>query len=232
VDTNAFVVSHVCYATGQVIPVRSLVEKIRKRFAEHDIRVIIDAAHYVGNGHYVDELRPAESYVFSTHKWLLSPEPAGVILTYESELRPYDAWQSAVPTSLPSTTSSVRSIMGLRASLELINRVGFGSLFMRSSKLRDYFKKRISFRFQVVGDMSGLSETFMLGIKPRPGFRWKYYDADSLREYFKGQSVSVLVLRIDENMPWVRISFPYFLEIQQVRALLKILDDAVTDDKR
>lgn len=227
---HAFLVSQVCYATGQVIPVGSLIQKIRQRIDGADVKFIIDAAHYVGNGRGADEVDIAESYVFSTHKWLLSPEPAGVILGCKNELRSYDAWHSSAATSLPYTTASVRSIMGLRASLELINRVGLENLFMRSAKLRDYFADRVGLRFQVVGDKAGLPATFMLSIRPRPGYHWKYPDANSLREYFKGQSTSILVLSIDPNTPWVRLSFPYFLEVQQVRLLLNILGKAITSD--
>jgi selenocysteine lyase/cysteine desulfurase len=111
-------------------------------------------------------------------------------------------------------------------SLELLKHVGFDNLWARSKELRDYFKERIKGKFKIISEDSGLLKSLMLAIRPGAGNCWKY-DSERLNEYLNNRSVFALVLNVDPLNPWIRIAFPYFLEIREVNKLCQVLEGAI-----
>lgn len=220
--SSTLLLSQVCYATGMVIPVWDTIAEIRRQLNGIPLRLIVDGAHYVGNNNKLDTLGDCESYVFSAHKWLLAPEPIGILIgRHTSGPRPYDSWHDLVPSS----TSSTRAITGLLASLEMLTRVGFEHLWSRSRELREKFLERTKERFEIVGENTGLSATFMITIRPKQPFRWGSYE--TLAYYLHQHSVSLHLLSIDPHSPWLRVALPYFLEFRQLKNLCDLLEGAL-----
>ncbi len=103
-----FVVSEVCAFTGNIINVKQLFNVIQQKVVKmshgksggsknriEEIRVIVDGAHGAGNlvtnrsvdggalksDHIVKDWHPFLCfYIISAHKWLMSPEPGGVLV--------------------------------------------------------------------------------------------------------------------------------------------------------
>ncbi len=220
--TAVLILSEVNYATGVVIPVEPIIERISRAVGSSSIEVIIDGAHAIGNNLYPGGIHNCASYVFSAHKWLLAPEPCGVIVSYGDTPRqagPYDAWSR----TLPATTVNVNMIAGLLSALRLIEEIGMEELWDHSRKLREQFVERTRSSFMVVGEKSGMKTTLLLAICPRPGRRWKY-SARELSEFLEENSVHVLVISIDPQMPWIRVGFPFFIAPEQVDILCDVLE--------
>jgi cysteine sulfinate desulfinase/cysteine desulfurase-like protein len=221
---SVLVLSEVSYAMGGVIPVMSVLQRLPCHHQESKLKIILDGAHAAGNGQAPHVLDDCDSYVFSAHKWLLAPEPCGVILTqHESAVVPYDAWNKA----LPATTVNVQMIAGVLSSLRLLEELRLERLWAHSRELRERFVNLMQCKFSIIGEETGMKSSLMLAVCPLPGKRWKYEDAE-LREYLQRNDVHVLVMSIDPRTSWVRVAFPCFIEVQHVNILCSVLEEAIS----
>jgi selenocysteine lyase/cysteine desulfurase len=230
-DPCVLVVSEVCFSTGRVVPVRAILAEVRKAMPQRNVGTIIDAAHAVGN--ISPLLRPGDydAYVFSGHKWLFAAEPIGVLISPSREA-PYDVWADQVP----ATWSSARAIASLRASLDMFRMYGVRFFHERSAVLKERFRSKLAGRFDVVGAASKLPESNMLSIRPTMDYRWKA-QVPSLREFLRSRNVYPLVLDHEAlgtlaadgeaEPPWVRVSFPYFLDVHEIDVLARTLRNMV-----
>jgi len=226
--TAALVLSEVNYATGAVIPVERIIDRIYQFTSPLALKIILDGAHAAGNNQNPRGIAKCASYVFSAHKWLLAPEPCGVIVSYNpppDQLVPYDAWNS----TLPATTVNVHMLAGLVSSLRFLKKLGMEKLWEHSRRLRRRFVDRIQALFTVVGEDSGVDITLLLAICPSPGRRWKF-SATELSAYLQSNSVHALVMNIDPQSPWLRVAFPCFIDFEHVDILCDVLEKTIRDD--
>ncbi len=221
---TALILSVVSYSTGLVIRTSKIMNHLQK-INDSSLHVILDGAHAAGNYISSIDIDKCWAYVISVHKWLLSPEPCGVIITprpiREDEI-PYDAWSH----SFPATTTNVRVFTSLASSLRAIDRVGLENWRAHSIRLRDHFIRRMHSRLSVIGCSSGMEMTSFIAVRPKSGHLWKW-PIEKLGEYLEEQSVYILMLSIDHDTPWLRIAFPYTQNIEQVNELCNILDNAM-----
>lgn len=229
IDTKAatLVLSEVNYATGAVIPVERIIDRIYQFTGPSALKIILDGAHAAGNNQNPRGIAKCSSYVFSAHKWLLAPEPCGVIVSYKAppdQLVPYDAWN----TALPATTVNVHMLAGLVSSMRFLKKLGMEALWEHSRKLRRRFVERTHSLFTVVGEESGADTTLLLAICPSPGKRWKFSSAE-LSGYLQSNSVHALVMNIDAQVPWLRVAFPCFIDFEHVDILCDVLEKTIRD---
>ena len=221
-QTATLVLSEVNYATGVVIPVEQVIDRLREFTGPSRLKIILDGAHAAGNNQNPTGIHKCASYVFSAHKWLLAPEPCGVIVSHDpaaDELVPYDAWNR----SLPATTVNVQMLAGVVSSLRFLKKLGLERLWEHSRQLRQRFIGRTQHLFKVVGEESGMGTTLLLAICPRPEKRWKFSAAE-LSAYLQGNSVHALVMSIDPESPWIRVAFPCFIDFEHVDVLCDVLE--------
>ena len=222
VETATLVLSEVNYATGVVIPVERIIDRLRQFSDPSSLKIVLDGAHAAGNSQYPAGIEKCCSYVFSAHKWLLAPEPCGVIVSHNpsvGELVPYDAWNS----TLPATTVNVHMLAGVVSSLRFLAKAGLERLWEHSRLLRQRFVQRTRSLFQVVGEGNGMETTLLLAICPRPDKRWKFSAAE-LSSYLQENSVHALVMNIDPEAPWIRVAFPCFIDFEHVDILCDVLE--------
>jgi selenocysteine lyase/cysteine desulfurase len=222
VESATLVLSEVNYATGVVIPVEEVIGRLHRCTIGSSLKIILDGAHAAGNNQHPRGINRCASYVFSAHKWLLAPEPCGVIVSHnapQDELVPYDAWNSR----LPATTVNVHMLAGLVSSLRFLKELGLEKLWEHSRRLRRRFVDRMQPLFSVVGEESGMGTTALLAICPRPEKRWKF-TATELSVYLQNNSVHALVMSIDPEVPWIRVAFPCFIDSEHVDVLCDVLE--------
>jgi selenocysteine lyase/cysteine desulfurase len=228
VQTATLILSEVNYATGVVIPVEQVMERLYQFTDRSRLKIILDGAHAAGNSQNPRGVNQCASYVFSAHKWLLAPEPCGVIVSHNPsshELVPYDAWN----TALPATTVNVHMLAGLVSSLRFLKKLTLERLWEHSKQLRRRFVHRIQGLFEVVGENSGMETTLLLAISPRREKRWKFSAAE-LSAYLQSNSVHALVMNIDPGVPWIRVAFPCFIDFEHVDVLCDVLETTIQDD--
>ena len=91
--TRLVVLSHLLWNTGQVLPLREIVEVCRNNSTGNQpIRILVDAAQSVGSLPLNLTELGADFYAFTGHKWLCGPEGIGGLY-----VRP-DAMESLNPT--------------------------------------------------------------------------------------------------------------------------------------
>lgn len=221
---TALILSVVSYSTGLVIRTTEIMDQLQ-RINDSSLHVILDGAHAAGNYISSVDIDKCWAYVISVHKWLLAPEPCGVIITprpvREDEI-PYDAWSH----SFPATTTNVRVFTSLASSLRAIDRVGLENWRAHSIRLRDHFIRRMHSRLSVIGCNNGMEMTSFIAVRPKSGHLWKW-PIEELGEYLEEQSVYIMMLSIDDDTPWLRIAFPYTQNIEQVNELCDILNNAI-----
>jgi len=205
-----------------VIPVERVIDRLYRFTSRATLKIVLDGAHAAGNNQNPKGINKCSSYVFSAHKWLLAPEPCGVIVSFNppsDELVPYDAWNSA----LPATTVNVHMLAGLVSSLRLLKKLDMERLWEHSRQLRRRFIDRTQSLFRVVGEGSGMGTTLLLAICPRSERRWKFAAAE-LSAYLQNNSVHALVMSIDPEVAWIRVAFPCFIDFEHVDVLCDVLE--------
>lgn len=220
------VISKVCWANGRPLNVDSIIRKARKLDAT--LKVIVDGAHSVGNGDLCIDRVDWDMFIGSTHKWMYCPEPGGFLVTYNSHNSPipYDCWNSC----LPQTSVSAHWLAGMHAVLQLNDIVGLGSLISRSLVFRDNFLAMAAGaeRMEVIGANKSHGNSLLVSVRPRAGHAWVFHDAEALDDAFKKKDICVLVISWPKySQLWVRVSFGFFQENWQLRALYEAINDLI-----
>lgn len=221
----ALVLSHVCWANGLQLPVDEIIERIEKDLP--NITMLVDGSHAIGNIYEPIRINDkVEYYFFSGHKWLLSPDPIGILIskkTPQDNTVPYDSWNGGLPRS----TGSVRILTSLFAALEFIVNVSPGKLRDRAIGLRDQFIKETA---NSIVPLAPAEEQLSLvcSFVPKAGANWKFVSTEELSNYFSDNEISLKILDEYEIQPSiVRISFPFFVEEAEVMKLAKLVNRAI-----
>jgi selenocysteine lyase/cysteine desulfurase len=231
-QTYLFLISEVCYATGHVVPIRRILDKLRT-INSTNLSFLVDASHSVGNyqaafGEGQLSLGPSDSYVFGSHKWLLSPEPSGITITADgsqlSTSSAYDVWKD----DLPATTIGLVKIGSFLSSLEVVlDEVGTENLFSLSQLMRDDFISSVSEKFHVVGHSTDQTTSNLIAIKPKDGYRWVRNSANELASYLSRTGINCQVIDKGDDSLWVRLTFLYFITYSDIKRLRRILEGAI-----
>lgn len=242
-DTNgekvAILISEVHYLTGLVLNVTEVIETLRANGAHSNLVFIVDGSQAVGNllNPFDDlgkHLRDQDFYYFSAHKWLLSPNTCGVLITRKHadryKVRPYDLFGA----DLPSSTIDPGVIFGIKSSLEYLIEKGKSHLNQfheKSSSLKAYFIEEIGDQFEVIQSASQeMNRSNFIAVRPRSGYRWKERTVKDFWKKIRSDGVDLTVDKLDESdssMWWLRISFPYFLQLHLLKRLIKHLNGRV-----
>ena len=221
------VLSEVCWATGLRIPISELtklLDEIRDRTAV-PYHIIIDGAHAVGNAAPPYPTEIADAYVFSGHKWLLAPEPCGILVS-KSATEVFDAWVGDVP--IATAGSSV--VCGLRAALRIISNIPIDKRRERINTLKSRLLSLIADYLRPVGQDVGLEETSLFALKPAPGFKWKHPPPE-LRRTLSAKGVNAAVISgLDSHAEeaWLRVSVPFYSDWGEVMHFAAALKELVT----
>ena len=228
-ESMVLIISEVCWATGRHILVHQLINEIKSGMeANQKLAVIIDGAHAVGN---LDGERPValgDAYVFSGHKWLLAPEPCGLVLT-NSAISMYDVWVD----KLPDTTVGAAHACGLLASLRILSSLKQDLRTRRSCDLRKRLRTELEDAFEIIGKKSGLEETNLVSVRPSQDFEWGV-DSELFKERLLQHNIHATVIKHPFNYEgetkdfWVRFSIGWFLGWKEIRDLTRFLHGSVT----
>lgn len=80
--TRLLHVSHIVNITGQILPVRKIVDMARKR----GIPVIVDGAHAFGHFTFTRDELDCDYYATSLHKWLFAPFGTGMLYVRKNQI--------------------------------------------------------------------------------------------------------------------------------------------------
>lgn len=84
--TKAILMCHIVNITGQILPVKKVVQMARR----HDIPVIVDGAHSFAHFAFKHEDLDCDYYATSLHKWLFAPHGTGMLYVRKDKIA--DLW--------------------------------------------------------------------------------------------------------------------------------------------
>lgn len=96
-DTKLILMCHMINITGQILPVKKVVEMARR----YDIPVIVDGAHTFAHFEFDHSDLGCDYYATSLHKWLFAPHGTGMLYVKKEKIE--SLWpMMAAPDSLDS----------------------------------------------------------------------------------------------------------------------------------
>lgn len=98
--TRIILVSHVVFMTGQINPVRAIVDLGRK----HGIPVVVDGAHAFAHFPFTRDELGCDYFGTSLHKWLMAPIGTGMLYVRRDKIKPL--WALMAPD--PSQDDNIR----------------------------------------------------------------------------------------------------------------------------
>jgi hypothetical protein len=229
----AILISDVHFLSGLVINVTEIITELRPNYGASNLVFIVDGSQSVGNllkPFDAEILHDDDFYYFSAHKWLLSPNTCGVLVAKVDPDRyniyPYDMF-GPVP---PSATVDPGVIFGIRSSLEyLIGKKMFrlNKFHEKSSLLKAYFIEKISEKYEVIESKSQeMNQSIFIALRPRTGHWWKEDTKNNFWLQITQDGVDLSVIELEGLEPqtwWLRVSFPYFLQLHLLKQLIKHL---------
>jgi selenocysteine lyase/cysteine desulfurase len=233
-------ISEICFLNGMKIPILEIMGYIRNKYINNKIFFLIDASHSVGNikdsfGNGGLILHDYDSYIFGAHKWLLSPEPFGIII---SELKIenkiinrideniYDLWDN----NIPITTTGIAKIGYFKSCLRFfLEKRRIESLLEKSKIIKENFLKNADIvkNFDVIGDTIPNELSSMISIKPKNNKKWKFNKLEDLNNYFIKSNINCMIFDVGDNCFWLRITFLYFITQKEINKLISILKKSI-----
>lgn len=236
----AILLSEVHYISGLYINTKEVIEAIRPHSENSKIVFIIDGSQAVGNilepfDNLDTLLRGEDFYYFSAHKWLLSPNTCGVIVARvdpdKYRIKPYDLF---LDNELPTASLEPGVIFGTYAGLEFLmedNKYHLIKFDEKSKSIKKYFKDNIGEQFEVVGSsVPEMDFSNFLALHPSKGHDWKDDDKKRFWTAITKANVDLTLVDVIENGEetwWLRISFPYFLQLHSIKQLIGHLQKRV-----
>ncbi|MDQ2669665.1 MAG: aminotransferase class V-fold PLP-dependent enzyme [Gemmatimonadota bacterium] len=159
--TRAIEVTHITNLTGQIMPVRELVELARPR----GIEVLVDGAHAFAHFPFTRDDIGCDYYGTSLHKWLLAPIGTGFLYVRRDKVK--RLWPlMAAPSSMDDNIRKYEEIgthpaanhNAIAAAMAFHRGIGAERKITRLRWLRDRWARRLpgeSDRFRVLTPLDG-----------------------------------------------------------------------------
>lgn len=243
--TKAIVTMHASNVCGSVNDIESL----GKIAYDHEIKYIVDAAQSAGVIPIDIKACHIDALAFTGHKGLLGPtgiggfliEPAfakmvssliegGTGSASESETQP-----TFMPDKFESGTPNIVGIYGLNAGLKFIQSTGLDVIHAHEMQLVDYFLKHFSDeRVRIVGAMNTQDRTAVISLDFKTldnavvAFNLERQHHIATRV---GMHCAPLAHKALKTFPegTVRVSFSYFTTIEEIKYLIKALQQILEE---
>lgn len=144
--TRLILMCHIINITGQILPVKPVVEMARAR----GIPVIVDGAHALAQFDFKMSDLGCDYYASSLHKWLLAPHGTGFLYVRKDKIA--DLWpMMAAPEKMDTDirkfeeigTHPAANYLAIAEALAFHNGIGGARKEARLRYLRDYWAERL-----------------------------------------------------------------------------------------
>lgn len=144
--TRLILICHMINLTGQILPVRKVVQMARKR----NVPVIVDGAHAFAHFHFERSDLDCDYYASSLHKWLFAPHGTGLLFVRESMIRNLwplmaasESQQDDVRKFEEIGTHPIANFLAIAEALTFHEGIGPERKEARMRRLKDYWAKRL-----------------------------------------------------------------------------------------
>ena len=144
--TRLLHVSHMINLTGQILPVRQIVEMARRR----DVPVIVDGAHAFAHFPFTRDELGCDYYASSLHKWLYAPHGTGLLYVRRDRipgLWPLQAAEAKLDASIRKFeeigTHPAANFLAIAEALAFSEGIGLERKAARMIHLRDRWARAL-----------------------------------------------------------------------------------------
>ncbi len=144
--TRLILMCHVINLTGQILPVRQVVEMARRR----GIPVIVDGAHSLAHFPFVRDDLQCDYFASSLHKWLSAPHGTGMLYVRRDRIRGLWPLMAASPEQDDDIhkfeeigTHPAANFLAIAEALVFQNGIGTANKAARLRYLRDRWARRL-----------------------------------------------------------------------------------------
>lgn len=235
--TKAIVLSHVCWSTGMVLPLREISELAHL----HNILVICDAAQSCGMIPTKVYDLGVDAYAISGQKWLCGPDSTGALFIRKDRLG--DIWQTFVGYESFETsnyegyvvpppganryhgiTTYPPAVRAWRTSLEwLADDIGWDWIYARIARLGQYCYEQLA---AIPGTIVFTPKESMAGLV---SFKIEGLPADDLATALTKHKI---LLRSIPQLQYVRVSTGFYNTAEEIDRLVEILKSYQADPAR
>lgn len=144
--TKVILMCHIINITGQILPVKKVVQMAR----QYDIPVIVDGAHAYAHFDFKHEDLDCDYYATSLHKWLCAPHGTGMLYVRKNKIK--DLWpMMAAPERMDDDirkfeeigTHPAANYIAISDALTFHQGIGAKRKEERLRYLRDYWAKAL-----------------------------------------------------------------------------------------
>jgi selenocysteine lyase/cysteine desulfurase len=226
--TKLILACHMVNLTGQVLPVRELVELGRR----HAIPVLVDGAHAFAHFPFRQADLGCEYYGSSLHKWLFAPFGTGLL--YVRKERIEGLWPlMAADESLDGDirkfeqigTHSVPVILAIADALGFHEALGAERKAARLVYLRDRWARRLAENERVVLNTS-LKPGLAYGIA---NVRLAGVDTAALRQHLWSEHRIYTIVIKHADFEGLRVSPAVYSTLEEVDRFADVLEDVLRD---
>ncbi len=146
--TRLLLISHMINITGQIMPVREIVEMARSK--NGGIPVIVDGAHALAHFDFKLSDLGCDYYGVSLHKWLFAPHGTGLLYVRREKIKglwPMQAADEKQESDIRKFeeigTHPAANFLAIGEALTFNQGIGFPRKEARLRFLRDYWAKRL-----------------------------------------------------------------------------------------
>ena len=185
--TRVLMMCHMINLTGQILPVRKVVEMARK----YDLPVLVDGAHTYAHFPFTQADLGCDFYATSLHKWLLAPHGTGMLYVRREKIPqiwPLMAADERMDDNIRKFeeigTHPAANYLAIAEALTFHQGIGAERKAARLRYLRDYWAKplmtydRVKLRTSLDPRFScGLANVYIEGVDPvaLAAHLWKQY---------------------------------------------------------
>lgn len=224
-------VIHMCHMinlTGQILPVRQVVEMARG----HGIPVVVDGAHTLAHFDFTLAELGCDYYATSLHKWLFAPHGTGLLYVRRDKIA--DLWpMMAAPPAMDDNirkfeeigTHPAANYLGIGDALTFHQGIGSERKTERLKYLRDYhiarlkdFSDRVYVNTsQMPGKAAGIANVGVEGL-----------DTSALNSYLWREHKIISVAINHAEFTGLRISPSVFTTLEELDRFCEAIEQAIT----
>ena len=226
--TKAILMCHIVNITGQILPVKGVVQMARR----YNIPVIVDGAHAFGHFTFKHEDLDCDYYASSLHKWLFAPHGTGLLYVRKDKIA--DLWPlMAAPDPMTDNirkyeeigTHPAANYLAIAEALTFHQGIGAERKEARLRYLTDYW----------IDALTSRSDRVTINTPRNPEYYCAIANVDidgiepvALKEYLWKKHRIFTVPILHEDFRGIRVTPSVYSTMEEVERFISAMDHAIT----
>jgi selenocysteine lyase/cysteine desulfurase len=224
--TKLILMCHMINITGQILPVKSVVNMARQK----GIPVIVDGAHSFAHFDFTTEDLDCDYFATSLHKWLLSPHGTGMLYVRRNKIAglwPMMAAPEKMDTDIRKFeeigTHPAANYLAIAEALTFHNGIGPQRKASRLVYLRDRWAKRL-IQHDSIKLHTSLKPGFACGLAT---VQIKGIDSEQLAKYLWGKYRIIVTPIKHDEFEGIRVTPNVYTTIEEIDRFSEVMETVI-----